>query len=113
MNIIIAIKREYAKKIFSKEKKFEMRKNAQFNFDDRIFLFEIESKKIIGEIAVDCVISGKKDSVWDAISAYAGVTKEWYDKYFADSDVYAWRISKTKKFNKPLLIENISNALVI
>lgn len=113
MNIIISIKREFIKKIFSKEKKFELRKNANFNFDDRIFLFEIESKRIVGEIAVDCILTGKKDRIWYAIGRYTGVTKEWYDTYYSDSDVYAWRISKITKFKNSISIENISNAFVI
>jgi len=108
MKVLLAIKPEFAEKIFNGIKKVEYRRII-FKSDKITSIVVYASspvQKIIGEFEIDEVLIGSPEQLWDATSQEAGISKSCFDQYFADKDTgYAIRIKSVKKYRTPLCLK--------
>ena len=102
-SIILPIKSEYVKKIICGEKKFEYRKKICKKDIDSIIIYETSPvKKVIGEVIVEDKIICDKEKLWQLSRDYAGIEKEFFDKYFFNNDICcAYKLGKVNVYDKP------------
>lgn len=103
MKILMSIKTEYANKIFSGEKLFELRKR---NLKDEVKTIVVYSsgktKKVIGEFDIDYIIKDSPDKIWDLGKEVLGIDKKSFYEYFKHSKyAYAIKVKKIIKYNLP------------
>lgn len=104
MKILLSIKPEFAFKIFEGSKKFEFRKTIFKNDVKKVVVYASSPlQKVIGEFEIEDIISSDTDSLWEQTKEFSGITKEFYDSYFANKEIgYAIKIKSTRKYKKPL-----------
>ena len=104
MNILLPIKPKYAKKIISKEKKYEFRKQKPKLEIKKVFIYEgTPSKKIIGYFTIKNILSGSPEDIWNICKNSAGIDKKEYFAYCADKEfIYAIYIDRVFKFEKAI-----------
>lgn len=108
-NIILPIKPEYADKILSGQKKYEYRKNICTDNIEKIYVYATSSvKAIIGELEVVEKMIMNKDTLWEFSEKHSGITKEFYEGYYKNSEfAYAYKIGKVKRYNKCIELKDI------
>jgi predicted transcriptional regulator len=112
MKVVLSIKPEFAKKIFSGEKKFEFRRTIFKNLTVKTVLVYVSSpvQKIIGEFEIEHILNHDIRTLWSKTKEHSGIPKEYFLEYFVDKKYgYAIKIRKTKKYKKPLCIRNDFN----
>ena len=108
-NIILPIKPFFVEKILSGEKKYEYRKRLCKKEVKKIYIYATAPvKKIIGETEVVSKIIMDKEKMWQETEKYAGITKEFYDKYFEHQEcACAYKIGEVKKYRIPVALDSI------
>ncbi len=108
MKVLLAIKPEFAEKIFNGTKKVEYRRII-FKSDKITSIVVYASfpiQKIIGEFEIDEVLAGSPEHLWSETSKDAGISKLYFDQYFAEKGTgYAIRIKSVKKYRNPLCLK--------
>lgn len=104
MRVLLAIKEEFATKIFDGTKKYEFRKTI-FK-DERVTTIVVyvssPVQKVIGEFQIDRVYKDDPERIWERTKEHSGITKAFFDLYFADrSNAFAIKIKKTKRYKRP------------
>lgn len=105
MSILISIKPEYVRHIFSERKKFEFRKKVAGNFrHKRIYIYSSSpTKMIVGYFTSTQIIQDSPDKLWKRCKDWAGIEKKDFFEYFADRDIgFALEISNLKRFKTPI-----------
>lgn len=104
MDVILAIKPEFAKKIFNGQKRFEFRTRIWVKYVDKVYLYASKPlQKIVGYFTIEEIISGNPSILWRASNHSAGITKEAFFDYFNDKHYgYAIKIEDVFKFKKPV-----------
>lgn len=104
MNVILAIKPQFAEKILSGQKKYEYRKTVFKRPVNRVFLYaSFPICKIVGEFTTHNLISGTPSQVWSETKDFAGIDASVFDSYFHGSSVaYALCISSCIKYDDPI-----------
>ena len=108
MEVLLAIKPEFANKIFNGTKKFEFRKTVFKNKTVRRVVVYASSpvKKVIGEFEIDQIISLDKELLWHKTCKSAGISKSLYDNYFLKKELAnAIKIKTTKRYKTPLSLD--------
>ncbi|WP_025342043.1 hypothetical protein [Mannheimia varigena] len=103
MKVLMSIKPQYVEKIFSGEKKYELRRKI-FRKDIRTIVVYSSSPKmsIIGEIDIEQIISDTPHNIFERFKDHIGINQDDYFKYFSNTDVaYAIRISHIRKYSIP------------
>jgi len=115
MKVLLSIKPEFVEKIFNGTKRVEFRRNI-FRSDKISSIVVYASspvQKIIGEFEIDEIMTGSPEHLWCETSKDAGISKLYFDQYFADKCTgYAIRIKSVKKYRHPLCLKldfNISH----
>jgi predicted transcriptional regulator len=114
MRVLLSIKPEYAFKIFEGTKKFEFRKVIFKNPRIKTVVVYASSpvQKVIGEFEIDNIISSDPNEIWRQTKKYSGISKDFFDEYFADREIaHAIKIKSTKKYRYPLNIQDDFNVL--
>lgn len=107
MNCIIPIKNKFARMILSGKKIYELRKNVLLDIPSTVYLYENESRLIVGKCIISQIHIGRKESIWEIVKDNAGITKKWYDKYYKDEkEAVAWEISSYEKI-EPVKIADL------
>jgi len=103
-DIVLAIKPKYAKKIYSGEKQFELRRKLPHSLINHVYLYESRPvKKITGCLTLKQVVTGSPDKVWQICAATCGLDKSAFELYCgARQVIYALEISYATKFAEPL-----------
>jgi predicted transcriptional regulator len=112
MKVLLAIKPEYANKIFAGTKKFEFRKTIFRNKSIRNIVVYASSpvKRVIGEFEIDEIISLDKEELWEKTQESAGISKTHFDSYFVNKKLaYAIKIKSKKKYEIPLELSSEFN----
>lgn len=94
--ILISIHTEFAKKIYTGEKRFELRKRApNMTPGTRCWIYEPKPVgKVTGYFYYDGYLDGDKDMLWQQLHEHLGISKEQYYAYYKNQQhVYAWQIS--------------------
>lgn len=109
MKVLLAIKPEFVKKIFSGIKKYEYRKVIFTKKVDKIIIYASSPvSKVVGEFTIDNIIKGKPDEVWQETKNNACITASYFNDYFKGKDTaYAIKIKNCCKYSKPLSLKDI------
>ncbi|WP_321375550.1 ASCH domain-containing protein [uncultured Draconibacterium sp.] len=104
MKVLLAIKEEFASKIFEGSKKYEFRKSIFKDSRVKTIVVYVSSpvKKVIGEFEIDSVLKEQPENLWNLTKDHAGIKKDFFDEYFENREsAYAIKIKKTVKYDKP------------
>lgn len=108
--VLLSIKPEFALAIFSGEKKFEFRKAIYRNPSViRIYVYaSAPLSKVIGEFFVEEIIERHPDVLWQETSHGAGISKEYFNEYFAGRERgYALRIREAELFEDSMYLTDM------
>ena len=110
MKVLLAIKPEFALKIFDGSKKYEYRR-AIFKRDEVTTVVVYASdpiKKVIGEFVIGDILHDEPQMLWVKTKDHAGITEKRFLEYFRDkAKGYAIKIKSTKMYNDPLPLDNL------
>ena len=104
MNVILSIRPTFCKMIFSGQKKYEYRKRVFTRSDvDKVYIYATKPIcRIVGCFRVEEVIENKKSYMWEKTHKDGGISKEYFDAYFKNSDTaYAIKIGQVVKLDNP------------
>lgn len=114
--VLLSIKPEFVKKIFTGEKKFEYRKVLfKNNKINKVVIYASSPvKKVVGEFEIGDILHTTKKELWESTQDKSGITKEFFDEYFSNKELaYAIEIKDTEQYKEPKSLKedfNISNA---
>jgi predicted transcriptional regulator len=108
-SVIFSIKPEYCYKIFSQIKKYEYRKTrlAKENVAKILIYCTSPISKIVGEAQISNIICDTPLIVWDQTKNFSGITKDYFYKYFNNSEkAIAYELTRVIKYSKPLSLQD-------
>lgn len=107
-NIVISINPEHVKNIINGTKKYEYRTKAAKDDVKKIIIYETTPvKKIVAEADIIEVLMMKPDELWDKTKDQSGISKKFFDSYFASRDIaYAYRLGEIKVYKEPKLLSD-------
>jgi len=109
MKVLLSIKPEFAFKIFDGTKRFEFRRVIFKNPDVNIVVVYASSpvQRVIGEFEIETILSCNPESIWEQTKQGSGITKDFFDEYFADREIaHAIKIKKTRRYKNPLSLKD-------
>lgn len=107
----MSIKPEFAEKIFKGEKKYEFRRMIFKNKEiDRVVVYaSFPVMRVIGEFLIGDILEMDLDKLWKKTNKEAGISKELFMAYYRGKNKgYAIRISTVKRYEKPLVLQDVS-----
>lgn len=104
MSVLLSIKPEFADRIFAGEKKFEFRRALPAEELERVVVYVSSPvQRIIGEFLVTQVLSMSPSALWRRTRAHAGISRAYFEQYFADRDVaQALVVGRVTRYRRPL-----------
>jgi len=107
--ILLSINPEHVENILNGSKKVEYRKVSCRCDVDKILIYSTSPiMKVVGEAVVLEVIEDLPDKVWRITSQYAGITRNFFDKYYEDkSKAVAFKLGKVTKYKEPLSLSDL------
>lgn len=101
--IIISINPEHVQNIINGIKKYEYRKIAAKQDISSIIIYETSPiKRVVAEAEIIDVLMLSPDALWEQTKDASGISKQFFDKYFAGRDVaYAYKLGKIKVYEQP------------
>ena len=115
MKIILSIKPDFVKEIFSGRKKYEYRKSVFNNkeVNSVIIYCTMPVGKIVGEFSIDCVECEEPSVLWEKTKNFSGISKEFFDDYFDGREkAYALKIASYKEYKNPINPSNIIRSFI-
>ncbi|PHI18196.1 hypothetical protein CEQ90_19245 [Lewinellaceae bacterium SD302] len=109
MKVVLAIKPEFAFKIFSGEKTFEFRKSIFKNADINTILVYASSpiSKIIGEFEIETIYHNELVKLWSITEDGAGISKEYFTSYFKNKEMgYAIKVKSAILYKNYLCVKD-------
>jgi predicted transcriptional regulator len=109
MTILLSIKPEFAFKIFDGTKKYEFRKSISKRNDiNKVVVYASSPiQQVIGEFEIVQILNDDREIIWNITKETAGITKQFYDEYFADRDkAFAIQVGRVKKYAQPKLLSD-------
>lgn len=109
MDVLLSIKPEFANKIFDGTKKFEFRKTIFKRTDIRRVIVYASSpvQKVIGEFQIESILNDSVENLWKRTSEFSGITKDFYQQYFAGREqAYAIQVGNVKRFKKAKTLQD-------
>ena len=106
--ILISINPEHVEKIIAGIKKYEFRtKVAKKDIDAIIIYCTYPTKKVLAEVKIKSILTDTPDNLWERTKEHAGISREFFDKYFADRKIaHAYELGEIIKYNKPLELKD-------
>lgn len=106
MKVLISIKPDFVKRIFSGEKKYEFRKrNFSRCVNDVVVYSCAPVSRVVGEFSIGSVLEGPPQEIWRQCRRFAGITKEEFNAYFAGRSIaYAIEIHSLMRYPKELIL---------
>jgi len=104
MKLLLSIKPEYSKKIFSGEKKYEFRKQKPKFMIDVVFIYESSpTRNIVGGFSIKKIHSGSPERIWQKCKDSSGIERSNYLEYCNGTRViHAFEIGEIFKFDSPV-----------
>lgn len=104
--MLLSINPKHVENILSGNKQVEFRKVRCRPEVDKIIIYSTSPiMKVVGEADVIDVIIDQPERVWKLTSKYAGISKQFYDKYYQNKEfAVAYRLGSVKKYKKPLTL---------
>lgn len=102
--MLLSINPEHADNIMNGNKLFEFRKVRCRSEVDKIIIYATSPvMEVVGEADIIDVIVDFPEQVWELTSEYAGISKQFYDKYYHNRKIaVAYQLGSVKKYKKPL-----------
>lgn len=104
MKVLLSIKPEFALKIFDGTKKYEFRKSIfkRNNINTVVVYASYPIQKVIGEFEIEDILCKDLDSLWQVTKKESGITKDYYDEYFANKEMaFAIQIGDIIRYQNP------------
>ena len=93
MDVLMSIRPEFARKILSREKLVEFRKQAFRRPVDRIFIYSsAPEQKIVASFRYVGSLSGSPAEIWERYGRHGCISKEDFFGYFPSRDELAYAI---------------------
>lgn len=104
MDIILSIKPKFIEEIVAGRKKFEFRKKSFKKDVCKVYVYASSPIcRIVGEFTIGAILEGNPDAIWSQTSNKAGITKEYFDKYYDRRDLaYAIEIKSFRHYKDPI-----------
>lgn len=108
VDLLITIRPEHARAIYSGNKGYELRRAMPKSVPRRIFIYEGGgAKKVSGHFVIAGILNGSPDVVWKALKG-GGITKSRFFKYFQGSNhASAFKIEAHVKYRQPKTLTEI------
>jgi len=109
MKVLLSIKPEYAREIFSGSKKYEYRRSIfkTQNVTHIVVYASLPVGKIVGEFEIEDVIYDDVKVLWMRTKASGGISEEEYFSYFSNKERgYAIQIGRRQRYQHPLSPED-------
>lgn len=110
MKILLSIKPEFVKKIFSGEKRYEFRKVIFKNKDIKTVVIYASSpvSKIVGEFTISTIIKDSPETIWELTKDYAGITEDFFKRYFKGKNkACAIEVKRCIQYQSPIELNEI------
>lgn len=103
MNAIISIKPQFVEEIKAGVKRYEYRKAVFRQPVEKVFIYASSPiSKVVGEFQPVDILTGTPSTIWEQTSKESGITKCFYDTYFAERQTaYAIEIYNLKIYDSP------------
>lgn len=104
MKILLSIKPEYAEKILDGTKKFEFRRrvHTRLEVETVVIYATMPVGRVVGEFSIKCIHSAAPAVIWDRTRSQAGITREFYRRYFSGrKTAHAIEIREAKRYSEP------------
>lgn len=101
--ILLSIKPEFASAIFSGEKLYEFRKAVFRNRSiNKVYVYaSAPVSRVIGHFFISEIIEGHPRNLWEETSYGAGISKKYFNEYFANRNLgYALRVMNAQLFKE-------------
>jgi len=107
--ILLSINPEHVENILNGSKKVEYRKVTCHCDVDKILIYSTSPvMKVVGEAVVLEVIEDLPDNVWSLTSQDAGITRNFFDKYYENkTKAVAFKLGKVTKYKHPLSLSDL------
>lgn len=108
--LMISIHPKYAEKIFSGEKKVELRKiKPRVKKGDQILVYVSSPEKSLqGILRVDEVISNSPEELWKMVKDEAGISSSEFENYYTKKEKgYGIYFAVEEKFSTPISLEKL------
>lgn len=112
MNVIITLPANLIAKIAAGIKTVEMRRKIFHHmnpYKDVIYIAQKGTDNVIGYITPGHIIkTDEQDAAWDSLEACLGITRDFYDAYWLDTNsMYFIGIESFKRFARPLNMQKV------
>jgi len=103
MRVLLSIKPEFARQIFTGKKKFEYRRIMFKQPVNRVVVYASSPMKmVIGEFIVKEILFEDLKSLWCRTRHQSGISRKYFYLYFSDKNKgYAIRVGRAIKYKKP------------
>lgn len=104
--MLLSINPEHVENIMNGNKQFEFRKvRCRSNVDKIIIYATSPIMKVVGEADVIEIIVDEPERVWKMTSEYAGISKQFYDRYYINKEkAVAYRLGEVRKYKQSLTL---------
>lgn len=104
MNVILSIKPQFVEEIIAGRKKYEFRKKGFKKQVQKVYIYASSPVcRFIGEFTLGQTLEGTPDIIWSKTSSHAGITREFFDKYYEKKKIaYALEIKDLKVYDNPI-----------
>lgn len=104
--IILSIHPRHVDKILTGEKLYEYRKRIPKGIRFIVVYATHPIRKILALIEVDTILCGEPSNIWQITSEFAGISKEFFLKYFENKEIsYAIKFKNVFKVEPALPID--------
>ncbi len=106
-SILLSIKPEFVKSIFSGKKEYEFRKTKCKREVEKIIIYSTNPVKlIVGEAKIESVLEDNLDIIWSETKNKAGIDKEFFDEYYnGKNTAIAYKLSNVIQYKTPKSLE--------
>ncbi len=106
--MLLSINPEHVENILLGIKRFEFRKVRCKSEVDKIIIYATSPvMQVVAEVEVAGIIEDDVQAVWNLTSEFAGISYNFYEKYYAGKEkAVAYKLGKVKKYFKPKLLSD-------
>lgn len=107
--IILSIHPRHIEKILSGEKLYEFRKRIPLEIRYIVVYATAPIKKIVAFIEIDKIIKDTPEIVWKKTKKHAGISEDYFLRYFKDKQVaYAVKVKSVTKLKPSVLLVRLN-----
>lgn len=107
--MLLSINPKFVREIFAGNKQYEFRKQRCKQPVDTIIIYATSPiMQVVGEADVVDIIEDSPEQIWSITSKEAGISKIFYDTYYAGKEkAIAYKLGKVKLYDEPLSLSDL------